>query len=80
MPRYRTAIIACGTIGRVHARGWLGVSGQPTHIGAITDTNPDARREFGDFFAVDEDHRYADYREMLDEEHPDFVDVCSWHQ
>ena len=80
MTNYRTAIIACGMIARVHARGWLGVPGRPTQIGAIADTNPDARREFGDFFDVGETHRYADYREMLDRERPDFVDVCSWHQ
>ena len=80
MSQYSTAIIACGIIARVHARGWLGVPGQPTKIDALADTNPDARREFGDFFDVGETHRYADYREMLDEERPDFVDVCSWHQ
>ena len=73
MSKYRTAIIACGIIGRVHTRGWLGLTGQPTAIGALADTNPDARREFGEFFAVPEQSRYADYREMLDKEHPDFV-------
>lgn len=76
---YRTAIIACGNIARVHARAWQDVPGRPVEIGAIADTHPDARREFGDFFGVDEGKRYADYREMLDKEHPDFVDVCSWH-
>ena len=80
MATYRTAIIACGMIARVHARGWLGVEGQPTTIGALADTNPDARSEFGDFFHVPEPQRYADYREMLDAERPDFVDICSWHQ
>ncbi|MDQ3700294.1 MAG: Gfo/Idh/MocA family oxidoreductase [Chloroflexota bacterium] len=80
MPKYRTAIIACGTIGRVHARGWQDVPGEPVAIGAIADTHPDARREFGDFFGVPEEHRYADFREMLDRERPDFVDVCSWHR
>jgi predicted dehydrogenase len=80
MAQYRTAIIACGTIARVHARGWQHVPGQPTEIAAIADTHPDARREFGDFFGVPEEHRYADYREMLDKERPDFVDVCSWHR
>ena len=80
MARYRTAIIACGTIARVHARGWQGVKDQPVAIGAIADTHPDARREFGEFFGVPEDKRYADFREMLDAERPDFVDVCSWHQ
>ena len=48
MAQYRTAVIACGIIARVHARGWLGVPGQPTRIGALADTNPDARREFGE--------------------------------
>src|SRR5918911_3930399 len=80
MPRYRTAIIACGTIARVHARGWLGVRDQPVALAALADTHPDARREFGDFFGIPEDKRYADFREMLDAERPDFVDVCSWHQ
>jgi predicted dehydrogenase len=80
MAKYRTAIIACGVIGRVHARGWLGVQGQPTEIGAIADTNPEALREFGEFFGVGEKHRYSDYRDMLDKERTDFVDVCSWHQ
>ncbi len=78
--KYRTAIIACGKIGRVHARGWLGVAGQPTEIGSIADTNAEALNEFGQFFGVSGDHRYADYREMLDKERPDFVDVCSWHR
>ncbi|HEY2594617.1 MAG TPA: Gfo/Idh/MocA family oxidoreductase [Chloroflexota bacterium] len=80
MARYRTAIIACGTIARVHARAWLGVADQPVALGALADTHPDARREFGDFFGIPEGNRYADFREMLDAEHPDFVDVCSWHQ
>ena len=80
MARYRTAIIACGTIARVHARGWLAVRDQPVTLGALADTHADARREFGDFFGIPEDKRYADYREMLDAERPDLVDVCSWHQ
>src|SRR5438874_357308 len=80
MARYRTAIIACGTIARVHARAWLGIPDQPVALGALADTHPDARREFGDFFGIPEDRRYANFREMLDAEQPDFVDVCSWHQ
>ena len=80
MAQYRTGIIACGIIARVHARGWQGVAKKPTQIGALADTNPDACREFGDFFGVGQEHRYSDYREMLDKENLDFVDVCSWHQ
>jgi predicted dehydrogenase len=77
MARYRSAIIACGTIARCHARGWQGV--EDVELAAIADTNPEARDEFGDFFDVPMERRYADYREMLDAERPDFVDVCSWH-
>ena len=80
MARYRTAIIACGTIARVHARAWLAVPDQSVALGALADTHTDARSEFGDFFGIPEDKRYADFREMLDAERPDFVDVCSWHQ
>src|SRR5438874_1124470 len=76
---YRTGIIACGNIARVHARAWQDVPGQPVQIATLADTHPDARREFGDFFGVPVEKRYADYREMLDKEHLDFVDVCSWH-
>src|SRR5438874_7568462 len=76
---YRTGIIACGNIARVHARAWQNVPGQPVAIGCIADTNADARREFGDFFGVAPERRYADYRDMLNQEQPDFVDVCSWH-
>lgn len=77
MARYRSAIVACGTIARCHARGWQGVP--DVELAAIADTNAEAREEFGDFFGVPSDHRYSDYREMLDAERPDFVDVCSWH-
>lgn len=80
MARYKTAFIACGTIARVHARGWQAVADQPVALAALADTHPDARREFGDFFGIAEGKRYADFRDMLDKEHPDFVDVCSWHQ
>ena len=79
MAPYRTAIIACGNIARVHARAWQDLPSQSVALSALADTHPDARREFGDFFGIPQDKRYADYREMLDAEHPDIVDVCSWH-
>src|SRR3954463_5264518 len=77
MARYRSAIIACGTIARCHARGWQGVP--DVELAAIADTHAGAREEFGEHFGVPTEHQYADYREMLDAERPDFVDVCSWH-
>jgi predicted dehydrogenase len=77
MARYRSAIIACGTIARCHGRGWQGVP--DVELAAIADSNAEARDEFGEFFGVPPEQRYADYREMLDTVRPDFVDVCSWH-
>src|SRR3954451_11875763 len=77
MARYKSAIIACGTIARCHARGWQGVP--DVELAAIADTNAEAREEFGAFFGVPKEHQYEDYRTMLDVERPDFVDVCSWH-
>lgn len=77
MARYRSAIIACGTIARCHGRGWQGVP--DVELVAIADSNAQARGEFGEFFEVPESGRFADYRQMLDEVRPDFVDVCSWH-
>lgn len=77
MAIYRSAIIACGTIARCHARAWQAIPA--VKLSAIADTNPEALAEFGDFFGVPPEHRYTDYRVMLDRERPDFVDVCSWH-
>src|SRR4029453_11000505 len=77
MARYRSAIIACGTIARCHARGWEGVP--DVDLVAIPDPHPEARGQCGEFLGVAEEQRYGDYRRMLDEVRPDFVDVCSWH-
>jgi predicted dehydrogenase len=77
MARYRSAIIACGTIARCHARGWQGVP--DVELCAIADTSEQALQEFGEFFGLPPERRYTDYRAMLDKERPDFVDVCSWH-
>ncbi|MEZ4620532.1 MAG: Gfo/Idh/MocA family oxidoreductase [Caldilineaceae bacterium] len=43
---------------------------------AIADAHPEALATFGDDFNVA--NRYLDYREMLEQEKPDIVSVCSW--
>jgi predicted dehydrogenase len=43
---------------------------------AIADSHAQALEEYGREFGVDK--RYRDYRQMLDEERPDIVSVCSW--
>jgi len=64
MPRYKTAIIACGTIARVHARAWLGVPDQPAHAAGELET--DLRQLSGlagsGFAADDHDLMVADRR------------------
>ncbi|MCC6628685.1 MAG: Gfo/Idh/MocA family oxidoreductase [Chloroflexi bacterium] len=77
MARYKSAIIACGNIARCHARAWQDIP--EVDLWCIADSNEEALAEFGDFFGVPPERRYHDYRQMLDKERPDFVDVCSWH-
>ena len=43
------------------------------------DITPSARDEFGEEFGVSENERYADFREMVEQEKPDIVSVCLWH-
>ena len=78
MAKFRVGIIACGTIANHHARAWRAI-GDRVDLVAIADSNAAARDEFGARWGVDADHRYADYREMLDKERLDIVSVCSWH-
>ena len=77
MARYRVAIVACGGIARSHARGWSSTS--DVAISALADSNVAALAEFGETFGVPQEHRYQDYRIMLEREEPDIVSICSWH-
>lgn len=78
MARYRVGIIACGSIARSHARGWKANEAQAELV-AIADNEEGALGDAGVAWNVSTDHRYLDYREMLDREHLDIVSVCSWH-
>jgi predicted dehydrogenase len=77
MASYRVGIIACGGIARAHARGWSQT--RDVQIAALADTNAEALAEFGADYDVAPEHRYLDFREMLERERPDIVSVCSWH-
>ena len=73
--KYRVGMIATGSIARSQATGWQGVP--DVEMVALADTNEQARAVFGEAFGIAK--RYADYREMLDEENLDIVSICSWH-
>jgi len=77
MAAYRVGIIACGSIARLHARGWQ--AAPDVEIAALADTNADALKDFGESFGVPPEHRYSDLREMLAKEQLDIVSVGSWH-
>lgn len=77
MERYRVAIIGCGNIARNHARAWRALP-ERVEIACLADTNEEALEEAGEAWDVSREHRYQDFREMLDAEHPDIVSVCTW--
>ena len=77
MAKYRAGIIACGLIARAHARGWE--SAPEVELAAEADSDPQALKDMGEQHGVGPEHRYTDYRQMLDREGLDIVSVCSWH-
>lgn len=77
MAQYRVGVIGCGSIAQAHAHGWTHCAN--TELVALADITPGARDEFGEKFGVPPAKRYADLREMLDQEKLDIVSVCLWH-
>jgi len=71
--RYRAAIIGCGRIAHGHARGY---HAQPdVDLVACADIAPEALQRLGDEFDIAA--RYLSLDEMLDQERPDVVSVCT---
>ncbi|MFW6189115.1 MAG: Gfo/Idh/MocA family protein [Planctomycetota bacterium] len=75
MAEYAASIIGCGGIARLHVRGYK--SEQRCRIVGLCDLDEEAAREFRDEHGVDAPI-YADYREMLEAEEPDFASICLW--
>ena len=72
--KHRVGVIASGRIARHHGEGWKQC--KRAEIVAIADRHPDALAEYARDFGVKS--QYLDYREMLEKESLDIVDVCSW--
>jgi predicted dehydrogenase len=71
--RLRVAFIGCGGIAtRQHAPAYQQLAG--VEIVAACDVVPEKAAAFTDAFGG---RPYTDYREMLEEERPDIVDVCT---
>ncbi|NLV74788.1 MAG: Gfo/Idh/MocA family oxidoreductase [Chloroflexi bacterium] len=76
--RYRAAVIATGRMSRAHANGFKAIPN--VDLVACADILPEAVKGFGEQYGIAEEHRYTDYREMMDKERPDLVAIVSLHQ
>src|SRR5579885_3007783 len=70
----RAAVIGTGKMSRGHARGYQGAAG--VELVACADVSEAARSQFASEFGVDRTSAHA--REMLEQEKPDIVSVCTW--
>lgn len=73
---HRVGIAGCGSIAHAHMMGYRALEG--VEVVAVADPVAEALHEFGDRYRVAQ--RYADYRQMLDEEKLDIVSICTWHK
>lgn len=72
---YRVAFIGTGGISRAHARYYA--ANPRTRIVAACDIDHEKLRGFQEEFGVPAG--YADYQELLRQEQPDLVSLCTWH-
>ena len=84
---YRAALIGCGRMRAFidnegttphafsHAAGYLACS--RTELVALSDPRAEVMDRAGERYGVAPEHRYRDYREMLEHERPDIVSVAT---
>jgi UDP-N-acetyl-2-amino-2-deoxyglucuronate dehydrogenase len=72
--QYRAAIIGCGGISRRHAQGFRDRPGCELVAGA--DVRPENAEKLAAEFGIP--RTYIDYRELLQQERPDLVAICTW--
>ncbi len=91
MSAYRAAVIGLGRMGSTfddemeqggaiftpycHTPSY--VSSTRTELIAGADPHDEQRSIYGKRWGLTEDHLYADYREMLEQENPDIVSICT---
>jgi predicted dehydrogenase len=73
--RYRAVVIGAGSIGGAHAEGYNRV--EVIELVACAEVDDERGKRFAERFGIP--RVYSDYREMLDEERPDIVSICTWH-
>lgn len=73
MPPLTCAVIAAGSQGRVHARGYL--AAPEAELVAVADPDTGAARELAADLKIP--GVYADYQELLETERPDVISICT---
>ena len=73
--KYRAVIIGGGSIGGAHAQGYNNTAG--IELVACADVDETKGKSFAAKHGIAK--TYTDYRQMLDQEQPDLVSVCTWH-
>ncbi|MCE5258928.1 MAG: Gfo/Idh/MocA family oxidoreductase [Chloroflexi bacterium] len=76
--RYRAAVIATGRMSRAHGNAFKAIPN--IDLVACADISAEAVNGFGEQYGIAPEHRYLDYRQMMDKERPDIVAIVSLHQ
>lgn len=75
--KLRVAVIGCGGISHQHVRGYLNTG--RFELVALADLHEAAMTEIDAVFDCSTTH-YTDAREMMTNERPDVVSICTWHR
>ena len=73
--KYRAAIVGAGSIGNAHMEGYRLIEG--IDVVAVVDPYEPARKTYIDQYEIP--NGYSNVLEMLEQEKPDIVSVCTWH-
>jgi predicted dehydrogenase len=74
---YRAALFGLGKIARAHIHGYLAPENTDRiKVIAIADPIEEARQRFVQEYGIE--RVYSDYRDLLKEEKPDIVSICTW--
>lgn len=71
----RGALLGAGSIAAYHMKAWQAIPG--VRIIAIANRTRDKAVHLGKTFGIEEEHIYSDYRELLEKEEVDFVDIAT---
>lgn len=76
----KAAFIGCGGIAGAHVPGWQAVrAAEAAEIVALCDTSDDCLTRLADSLGTPDVPRYHDWRQMLEEQELDAVDICLPH-